>query len=334
MLFRKSRIALLNKTDIDQIKKFGERIQMHSSFYSLQTRHLPDPLYMIQRKSEAFLCYGFYVDQKLEGYAVAYQEKRFVRGKETLVWSIGRVRISKEGVGFGFLLRLTELLSVNKWFSEYGYAYTLKGNRSVEKYASRFFIKFPHFPVMKLTRKNTIFIRPTIFPFTKKEPFEIKKTEQSDYPELLSFLLEEHKHYHLGRVYSMEFLQWLNELPGAIWFIALKNNEIKGAVFLWDSFEMNLSSIQILKISFQPKIVSISEFAVTENDKRVWLSLLESARKHAKKKHVFWIQCGGDQQHPLHKMISFPKFQIHSHLIEFNSDQSFDTLHWCDSDLF
>lgn len=338
MHFLNSHIALLNETNLDEIKFFDERIQMHSSFFSLQTIHLPDPIDMIKRKSESFFCYGFFIRDKIEGYAVVYQEKRFVQGKEVLIWSAGRVRLSKKGLGFGFLLRLSEQLEVKSWFKSHGYAYTLKGNKDVEKYISRFFKKFPDFPVMQLSGKNTIFIKPTWFPFALKGSFKkglvVKKAKGSDYSHLLSFLLEEHQHYHLGRVYSMDYLNRLNELPGATWFIAIESEKIKGAVFVWDSFKRNASSIQISKFSWQPKIISISEFAVKENEKSIWLSLLEKARRHAKAKHVFWLQCGGDDQHPLHQMVSFPKFQIHSHLLEFNCKNTIKPLHWCDSDLF
>lgn len=336
MRFLNSHIALLDKSHLDEIKLFDERIQMRSSFFSLQTKHLPDPIDMIQRKSESFFCYGFFIQDKMEGYAVIYQEKRFVQGKESLVWSTARARLSKEAFGLGFLLRLSEELHVKSWFQGHGYAYTLKGNRAIEKYISRSFKKFPNFPMMQFSKDNTIFIKPTCFPIALKKSLnknlDIQKTNISS--NLLSFLLEEHSHYHLGRVYSMEYLNQLNSLPGATWFIATEKGIIKGALFVWDSFKRNPSTIHISRYSWQPKIISISEFAVKENDKSIWLSLLEHVRQYAKEKHIYWIQCGGDKDHPIHQIVRFPKLQVHSRLLEFNKSNLTPSLHWCDSDLF
>jgi len=338
MNFLNSQIKLLNETHLEEIKKLDERIQMRSSLFSLHTMHLPDPIEMIQRKSESFFCYGFFIRNQIEGYAVIYREKRFVEGKETLVWSAGRVRLSKKAFGLGFLLRLSEEAKVKSWFQGHGYAYTLKGNKEIENYISRSFKKFPSFPIMQLSKSNTVFIKPTCFPFASKraldQNLEIQKTDASNNEKFLSFLLEEHSHYHLGRVYSKEYLDRLNTLPGATWFTATENGVLKGALFAWDSFQRNPSTVQISKYSWQPKIISISEFAVKNNEKTTWLSLLEKVRSHAKEKRISWIQCGGDESHPLHHIVKFPKLQIHSHLLEFNSKETTPLLHWCDSDLF
>ena len=221
---------------------------MESDGLSVCLDRSPDMLAVPKLFFESFRAFGFFMDERLIGYAMVCRKKLYVNGIPREIGYLANMYVLPEGRKKGWLYRASEPL-----FREVleeaglGYATTMKGNRKTEPMIGRRIEKFPFIPHSKIIGVNCI--HNILITFRRREVsgYRVRRATESDIGEISRLLDAEYRNRLFGPVMTEEnLLKTIARRPGfsiSDYFVAEKDGKIVGTCSAWD-----ISAIRKLRV--------------------------------------------------------------------------------------
>jgi GNAT superfamily N-acetyltransferase len=287
-------------------------------------RH-PDIFFILRQKSEALQCIGFFLGEKLEGFAIMLHRKVLVNGTSRMVKYFGYLVVSPSARGRGFISRISDyFFSDPLEKSRYGYSVIMSGNQAALKLLNRFHPKYPNMPHSKMIaywQVQNIFLTFRIYHDSR---YTIRHAELSDIDAIVQLLKDEYKRRLFGSVVTretiMHFLSVLPDFEIGNYYIAESGKEIVGVCCAWDMTQVKKNRV----VEYSPKLkrtrflvnafsfllnfprlpsegeafrdVSITEYAVKNRDPIILSALLNKIHHEYRKRkyHLMIFGCPSD----------------------------------------
>lgn len=212
---------------------------MESDGLSLCFDRTPDIFAVPALFCKKFKGFGFFMDEKLVGFAMICHKILYVNGLPREVGYLANMYVRPEGRKRGWLYKASEQL-FREVLEEvgFGFATTVRGNRNAEAMIGRRIAKFPFIPHSRVTRDLEILNILITFRKRKKIPYQIRRANEADIPEIARILNQEYKNRLFGPVYTSEELQKTIILrPGfsvSDYYVAENNHCLVGVCSAWD----------------------------------------------------------------------------------------------------
>lgn len=212
---------------------------MESDGLSLCFDRTPDIFAVPSLFFKEFKAFGFFMDEKLVGFAMICRKFLYVNGLPREVGYLANMYVRPEGRKRGWLYKASEHL-FREVLDEvgFGFATTVRGNRNSESMIGRRIAKFPFIPHSRVTRDLEIINILITFRKRRKNPYHIRKANEADIPGIARILDDEYKNRLFGPIYNTEELKKTIILrPGfsvSDYYIAENNHCLVGVCSAWD----------------------------------------------------------------------------------------------------
>jgi len=296
-------------------------------------RH-PDIFFLPSLMSEKLRCCGFFLRNKLEGFAMMLNRKVFVNGDIKLVPYFGYLVVSRNARGRGFLYKMSDF-----FFDEYshpasvGYFIVMHGNTAAIRLLNRFHPKYPRVPYSKLIGYWKVHNRLLFFSCRKNSKYRLRKAQLPDTERIVKLLQDENRNRLFGSVVTKEaIIRYTKFLPGfdvSNFYLAEQENEIVGVCCAWDMSAVKTNRVveynrklRIIRFAFNglavllrypplpPKgepfrNVTITDYAVKNRDPAILKTLLDRIHNDYRKKKYHIMIFGHALNDPLGKAADY-----------------------------
>jgi len=290
-------------------------------------RH-PDIFFLPSIMSEKIRCCGFFVKNKLEGFAMMLGRKVFIHGDIILVPYFGYLVLSQNARGKGFLYKMSDF-----FFDEYshqasvGYFIVMHGNIAAKKLLNRFHPKYPRMPYSKLIGYWKVHNRLLIFKLRENSKYRVRKAQLPDTGRIVQLLQDENRNRLFGSVVTREaMIHYTKVLPGFNLeniYLAEQEDEIVGVCCVWDMSAVKTNRVveysrklKILRFAFNAlavllrypplpsagepfRDVTITDYAVKNRDPAILKTLLDRIHNDYRRKKYHTMILGHALNDPL-----------------------------------
>jgi GNAT superfamily N-acetyltransferase len=222
---------------------------MESDGLTLCLDRSPDIFAVPRLFFDTFNAYGFFMDDRLAGFAMICRKKLYVNGIPREIGYLANLYVRPEARKKGWLYKASEPL-FKQVMEEigFGYATTVKGNRNTEPMVGRRIRKFPFIPHSKTI--IDLEIKNILITFKKKQDkkYSVRRATENDIPEISRLLDSEYKSRLFGPISTPgDIERLLSKRPGftiSDYYLAELQGRVVGVCSAWDN--SNIRNIRVL----------------------------------------------------------------------------------------
>jgi hypothetical protein len=186
-----------------------------------------------------FKAFGFFLDDRLVGYAMICRKNVYVNGLPREIGYLANLYVRPEARKRGWLYKASESL-FREALEEvgFGFALTVKGNRNTETMIGRRIMKFPWIPHSAIT--SDLEVKNILITFQKrvKHPYRIRRASEKDIPAIAALLDREYQTRLFGTICTeAELEKIITARPGfhvSDYYLAETDGRIVGVCSAWD----------------------------------------------------------------------------------------------------
>jgi hypothetical protein len=253
-------IREINKSWNDQMLKILQDSPVESGGLKICFDKSPNIFLISELKSEDYKCIGFFMDNRLIGFAMLISYNAYVNGSPEIVMYLCNMYIKKEGRGKQFYFRASDIFYKNTYKnSTLGYTLIMKGNKPAESYIGKRDCNYKYLPYSKSIAN--LMVKNLLITFKKKEnsKFNIRQANESDIKQIVNILCEDFQKRLFAPVMNeMIFRKNLASKPGfdiSNYYLAENNGQIIGVCSVWDT--QPIKQNRVIKYSIKLKIIRI-----------------------------------------------------------------------------
>jgi GNAT superfamily N-acetyltransferase len=301
---------------------------MESDGLTLCLDRSPDMLAVPKLFFDSFKCFGFFMDERLVGYAMICRKEVYVHGKPREIGYLANMYVLPEARKRGWLYKASEPL-----FKEalqevgLGYAVTLVGNKKTETMIGRRIQKFPFIPFSKIIGINIVHNILITFDKRNRSSWTVSPATLSDIPQIARLLDEEFRGRLFGPVMTeRNLLKTIANRPGfsvSDYYVAKKDGRIVGVCSAWDvsairnvrvmAYHKQLRLIKVLHGIVAPVMgfpalpepgepfreIVINDYGIENRDPRILKALISHIYHEKRKMGYNMVQIGSYEGDPI-----------------------------------
>jgi len=301
---------------------------MESDGLTLCLDRSPDMLVVPKLFFDSFKCYGFFMDDRLVGYAMICRKKLYVNSQPREIGYLANMYVLPEARKKGWLYKASESL-----FKEaleevgLGYAVTMFGNKKTETMIGRRIQKFPFIPFSKIIGINAVQNILITFDKRNRSSWTVSPATLSDIPQIARLLDEEFRGRLFGPVMTeRNLLKTIADRPGfsvSDYYIAKKDGRIVGVCSAWDvsairkvrvmAYRKQYRLIKVLHGMVAPVLgfpalpatgepfreIVINDFGMENRDPRILKALITHVYHEKRKLGYNMVQIGSYEGDPI-----------------------------------
>ncbi len=335
----------------EQMLSIVERSPIEAGGLKIVFDRRPDIFFLPRIRSKKFRCAGFFVRDRLGGFAMMLEKELFVKGTPQTVLYFGNLVVAPFARRKGFFYRLSDFFLKDLPENiRFGYAVILSGNENAKRLLNRFHPRYPNMPHSRIIGrwrvKNIILARS----FCRKSKYTVRHARMEDIGAIARLLGNEYKTRLFGPVVTPEsILENLKIWPDFSidnYYVAEAHGEIVGVCCAWDMAPVKKNRVLSYGRQFAwkralihfsapffhyPKLpangepfreVTITDYAVRDRNPDILQALLLKIFREYRQKRYHLLIFGFPEKDPLGVAVRpFPSQSVVSEIILFSKSQ-------------